>query len=864
MSTVHTYWPITLPALIALLLFAASLPPTTPAQSQQKQSTDVYTSREAGTLAPTLSLRTINGVQTPFAYDQPWASLEPQPGRAVLDLAGIWKKERASFDHDLSLADRATALAQIEADGAGRHLADFDDSTWATITLPRPENAITPDASPTSVERYEGGVWYRRSFSVDASWQGQRTRLVFQAVNYVADVWVNGTWAGYHEGGYTPFALDVTELANYGSENVVVVRVDNPPWDTRTDIVPAVRSDWWNYTGIIQDVYLEALPPVYVARADVVPLDRAGRIQTTLVLHNAADKAQRLVADVAVLRTVVNASNLTDPSAAAIASEPVAGAKDAKRSLGMPPNSTHAWRVNLRIPQPALWTPASPNLYVLKVTLRDKQTIVDEFYTQFGLRTVSLASDAPKLLLNDHPVYFAGIARHEDWIDTGRTIGSIERIRDDLAAIKALNVNFLRTAHYPNHPSTYILTDRMGLAVAEEIPTWWFNAYHFADQKKRGIADQMWREMIFRDYNRPSIILWSGTNEAIANERRREFLTRINRDLKQNYYDGRLVTQSASTSRGGADDPSMHAVDVAGWTMYFGIFEKGPYYEGTRDFLAAAHQAFPTKPIFNTEFGFYATPDDSLALLQREVFDETFRALAERRAVDADGRVTSNDQGFLMTQTWWATFDWYTQIAGLNTFGAIKLDRASNRPVSDAIRDAYAPYGNNGGLATTSVRSRPVDIPAEYVAPQPAIAPRAPLLQDFEAEESYYNVFNAQSRLATNIVHSGKSSVKMIGTGEYNGVGAYLYQRPVDASHYRQLCVWAYDNIGGNPLRVRLLDADGGNQEIETATWTPRGEWTQICVDLAAFDQINPAKLERVQFTFQPSSVFYFDDVTLQ
>ncbi|MEM8533244.1 MAG: glycoside hydrolase family 2 TIM barrel-domain containing protein, partial [Chloroflexota bacterium] len=439
-----------------------------------------------------------------------------------------------------------------------------------------------------------------------------------------------------------------------------------------------------------------------------------------------------------------------------------------------------------------------------------------------------------------------------------------ERIYDDLVDIKELNVNFLRTAHYPNHPYTYLLTDRMGLAVAEEIPTWWFDAYHFADQKQRRIADQMWREMIFRDYNRPSIILWSGTNEAISNERRREFLTRINRDLKENYYDGRLVTQSAATDRGGPDDESMQAVDVAGWTMYFGLFAEGPYYEGTRDFLTAANRAFPDKPIFNTEFGYFATPEDSLELLQREVFDETFRALEERRAVDTDGSVTSNDNGFLMTQTWWAMFDWYTQRAGLNTFGAVKLDREDTRPVRDAIGTSYEPYNNNGGLATTTARARPVDIPEAYVAPQPAEVPDAPLLQDFEAAESYYNVFRSASRLATNIVYNGNSSVKMVGTGEFNGVGAYLYQRPVDASDYSQVCVWTYDVIGDNPMRVRLLDADGGNQEIETTVRTPRGEWSQICVDLSAFDQINVAKLERVQFTFQPTGVYYFDDVTLQ
>lgn len=187
----YMHWRIALPILLTLFMFVVSLLPVVPARSQSSQpsdSTDVYASREADTLAPTVSLRSINDVQIPFAYDRPWASLELQPDRAVLDLAGTWKKERASFDHDLSLTDRATALEQIEDVGGGRHRADFDDSAWDDMMLPRPENTITPDATPTSVERYEDGVWYRRSFTVDESWQGQHTRLVFQSVNYVADV----------------------------------------------------------------------------------------------------------------------------------------------------------------------------------------------------------------------------------------------------------------------------------------------------------------------------------------------------------------------------------------------------------------------------------------------------------------------------------------------------------------------------------------------------------------------------------------------------------------------------------------------------------------------------------------------------
>jgi beta-glucuronidase len=845
--------------LFTALMLSGLMIPTQPTRATPA---DVYTSADVATLPATVSLQTHDGIAAPFAYNRPLPSLELQPQRPILDLAGTWKKERVTLDHDLSLSDRTTALARIEQEGGGRHLPNFDDSAWATKTLPNVENELTGEATDKSVEPYEDGVWYRRTFSVDSAWQGKQVRLVFQAVNYVADVWVNGVWVGYHEGGYTPFALDVTAAISDTDNNTIAVRVDNPPWDSRTDIVPAVKSDWWNYTGVIQDVYLEQLPTQYVARADVRPLDTKGRFQTNIVLYNAANTTQSLSSEVAVYNANVTAANLIEPSAAAIvgAPAPLQGRKDQRVSLDAA--GTQALAYDLRIPSPKLWSPAEPNLYVLKVTLRSGNTIVDEFCTQFGIRTVALARNSPHVLLNERPVYFTGMARHEDWIDTGRTIGSIERIKADLEQIKSINVNFLRTAHYPNHPYTYLLTDRMGLAVAEEIPTWWFDAYHFADQKQRGIADQMWREMIFRDYNRPSILLWSGTNESIGNERRREFLTRINRDLKQNYYDGRLVTQSASTSRGGPADPTMNAVDVAGWTTYFGIFAPGPYYEGTRDFLTLANNAFPNKPIFNTEFGYWSTPDGSLQLLQREVFNETYPAFEERRALNADGSV--NPGGFMMTQTWWAAFDWFTVIAGLNTFGTTTMDRETQRPVRAAIQERYAPYHTMGGLAKTRLPTREVEIPEDYLAPQPTTVPALPVLQDFESPESFYDVFRSSNRLDTTIVHSGKFSLKMVGTGEFNGVGAYLYQRPVDASAYSQICVWAYDTQGNNVMRLRLLDSDGGNQEIEGPATSRRGEWTELCFNLSAFDQINVAKLAKVQFTMQPGAVYYFDDLRLK
>ena len=145
---------------------------------------------------------------------------------------------------------------------------EFDDGRWAPIAVPGTLNAPPDEA--------EVDGWYRTRFRIPADWQGSAITLKFGSVNYIADVWLNGEWLGYHEAGPTPFAFDATPLAAAGSANLLAVRVDNPTWGTRTDIVPWGLGDWWNYGGITGPVWLEAAPSLHVARADIVPhLDAA-------------------------------------------------------------------------------------------------------------------------------------------------------------------------------------------------------------------------------------------------------------------------------------------------------------------------------------------------------------------------------------------------------------------------------------------------------------------------------------------------------------------------------------------------------------------------------------------------------------
>lgn len=644
------------------------------------------TSAQSGeTLAPTLELReaaVLNGTTVPIAWQagMPLPTFEPQ-NRTQIDLAEEWRKERFKVDHDLTMTVRGEeTIAALEEEAGGRHQADYDDSGWSTILLPAVENKMPiRSGSGRGPENYENGVWYRRTVTMPQEWQDTAITLNFLAVNYVVDVWVNGAWVGYHEGGFTPFSLDVEPFIEAGQENTIALRVDNPPWGTRTDTVPAIKSDWFNYTGVIHDIFLQSTPQLYVVRADVLTPDLSGSVQASAVVYNASGETQSGVLTLTLHETDPDSEAwLTDARASAIAGDALGEGQTF--TVDVPAGEALVVQTTMQIQSPQLWSIRQPNLYVLEAALDNGDAIA----TQFGIRTIE--TDSFRLLLNGEPTFLAGIARHEDSPDRGRTM-TWERILSDMQMIEALNANFVRTAHYPNHMNTYIILDRLGLLAGVEIPLWQTTEVEFGVQEERRIADQMWREMILSQRNRPSIIFWSSNNESREVPVRSAYIERLLADFHENLEDNRIVMQSAAADRDGPRDASQEPLEVAGWTMYFGIFHGSTYYQGTADFLAAAHNAFPDKPIVNTEYGIWSLGGNSSNTRQREVFTETFKALTEVSAWDAEGQY--NPEGYVAGITWWAAFDWYTEISKLQTMGLYEMDRTRAKPVAEMLREAY-------------------------------------------------------------------------------------------------------------------------------------------------------------------------------
>lgn len=508
---------------------------------------------------------------------------------------------------------------------------------------------------------------------------------MFEAANYFTDVWINGRWVGCHEGRYTPFAFDATPYLNYGKENTIAVRVDNIPWLPDGDkspealkindhnIVPYKTCDWWNYGGITREVYLELSPMVSVVRADVKSKfldEKTAELNVTAVVYNHNQDEVNADVILKIFATDIGDNNINEPTAKKIANlrKLISTEGEITRKVNLKAKEAKPIKFNIRLKDIKPWSPEEPTLYVLKVELTDdKKKKLDELYTQFGVREVRVDKDKVKLVFNGGGIFLRGIARHEVFYgESGTSEYGPKCVFGDLKLIKEANANFIRTGHYPNQQQTYILTDRLGLLVWEEIPVYWFEGPELVIQKDvRGIARQMMLEMIYRDFNRPSIIFWGTVNENSWQKERADLI----RDLRENAYkvDGtRLVAQSAAGSD--PTDATQKECDVVGFTTYYGIFYGGSYYHDTKTAMEKSHAAFPDKPIISTEYGIWAPYRDlSQEDVQVEVAKETFNAFKELP--------------YVCGATWWAGFDWHTMINEPQTMGTITMDRKSYKPV---------------------------------------------------------------------------------------------------------------------------------------------------------------------------------------
>jgi beta-glucuronidase len=490
-------------------------------------------------------------------------------------LVGVDRRTVTSLDGDWHyLVDQSPAHALYTRNGAindksyamndhpnivGKHNEEYDFSTAPTLKVPGDWNTQVPQ-----LFNYEGVLWYQRDFDAQPK-AGTRTFLHIGAANYRSHVWVNQKRVCDHEGGYTPFDCEVTAVLHAGS-NFVVIAVDA----TRlVDGIPSVGIDWFNYGGLTRDVSLVTVPTAFIDDYDIHLAHglrfEPGNTELTGYVH--------------VLDAPAGTSVTVDI--------PEAGAKTTVKTNaeGNAPFSVKATKL-------ILWSAESPKLYKVSLASGD-----DKLTDDIGFRDIRV--DGTRILLNGKAIFLQGANMHAEAPIRGGRANTDQDVATIFSYLKDLNANFVRLCHYPHDERMTRTADRDGIMVWSEIPNWQGISFDKPEVYAKDVV--MLNEMIRRDRNKASVILWSVSNETPNNPTRTKFLINLVNEARK-LDSTRLITSALNSahiegSTAILNDPFADALDVIGINEYIG------WYSGAPEDADTMQWTLPQKPILMSEFG---------------------------------------------------------------------------------------------------------------------------------------------------------------------------------------------------------------------------------------------------------------------
>lgn len=344
---------------------------------------------------------------------------------------------------------------------------------------------------------YEGLVWYQRNFVVSKDLD-KNYQLYFGAVNYKAKIYLNGEYVGSHEGGFTPFNFSINNFLLDG-DNHIVVAVDN---ERKEEYVPTLKTDWWNYGGITRSVKLLELPKTYIANYKIqLSKNKANHISGYIKLNDSV--TSNVTVDIPELN--ISKIFITDETGYA--------------------------KIEFKA-KPELWFPDTPKLYDVRLSVGNHK--ISE---PIGFRTIE--TKGTEILLNGKPIFLKGVSLHDEAAYRGGRIKNRNQANQLLTWVKELNGNYVRLAHYPHHEDMLREADRLGLLVWSEIPVYWDILWE--NKHSYEIAEAMLKEMVLRDQNRASIIIWSVANETPQGDSRTVFLRNLINKTKE-LDDTRLIS----------------------------------------------------------------------------------------------------------------------------------------------------------------------------------------------------------------------------------------------------------------------------------------------------------------------------------
>ncbi len=348
---------------------------------------------------------------------------------------------------------------------------------WSTIPVPscwEMQGFGTYNYYQDSQNPDEQGL-YKYNFNISPQHKGKKVFIVFDAAMTETEVKVNGKSAGpIHKGGFYQFKYDITNLVQFDKFNLLEVNVSKK--STNNSINRAERqADFWLFGGIFRPVYLEILPSAFIER---VAIDAKANGDFNMQVFNNVTGNQTIEAQVYDLKDK---------------------AVDKPFQLSAGDSMLHHHFSNIK-----LWNPEQPDLYNVIVSIKEGVKTIHNIKQRFGFRTAELR-EQDGFYVNGKKVIFKGVCRHSEWPETGRTLSRQVHLMD-IEAMKGMNMNAVRMSHYPPDKAFLDLCDSLGLFVLDEL-TGWQKAYDTVTAKR------LVKELVIRDVNHPSIVIWDNGNE---------------------------------------------------------------------------------------------------------------------------------------------------------------------------------------------------------------------------------------------------------------------------------------------------------------------------------------------------------------
>lgn len=374
------------------------------------------------------------------------------------------------------------------------------DDPEEIVSIPHSWNSYDTSTKAEAKEYYRGAAWYRKNIFIPQENAKKQCYMYFEGANQVTKLYVNKQFVGKHIGGYTRFSFDITPFLKYGEENLFEIEVDN----SHNESIPPHSADFTFFGGIYRDMYLiytdkvhistthYASSGVYIRTPEVSSEKATINIDTHLTnqtLQNKKLKIEQVIYDMDGKEVKKQVSTHTVVSGSSVFNQ-----KD------------------ISIQSPQLWSPESPYLYTLKTKLYDAKSneLIDEVVNPLGFRYFSFSLDKG-FNLNSKPMKLIGTSRHQDYIEKGNALSDDLHVKD-VRLVKEMGANFLRVSHYPQDPVVMEMCDKLGLLTSVEIPI--VNSIN-TSKEFTDVCVEMLKEMIYQDYNRPSVIMWAYMNEVL-------------------------------------------------------------------------------------------------------------------------------------------------------------------------------------------------------------------------------------------------------------------------------------------------------------------------------------------------------------